>query len=376
MLKYKEFVNEFRGYPVNEVFNKDITTLLSTKYSKDLAKHSNDDRVKNLNNMPIEDFAKIIATEFNVITQINPPGRSGSSKFSSVQFDLEGKTKNIILAGGAVASRGHGFEYDFVNDLQTLQANGVFDAADYRYPNIIKDVIEKFGITENSVLLIDAVGSLNSKREVNITDNGIVIGNGKNLDIGSIVTDVTLTVDNTEYYISLKLGNTVQFSNTGLVGLFPKEDVLDGTIQSEAGKKLLDMLGIDDKIFCDVYNSYGKKKFKAQHELEKSIDSKALEAFVQSSMGHGYYMLHLSDNQKTYQFEQITLEYMKRACQIKSKIGILYGGVTGGAKNVLAEFRTNDFKFEIDFRNRSGGIEPTVMGTKYTYLNWRGVSVD
>ena len=375
MLKYREFVNEFRGYPVNEVYNKDITALLSTKYSKDLAKHSNDDRVKNLNNMSIEDFAKIIATEFNVIPQINPPGRSGSSKFSSVQFDLEGKTKNIILAGGAVPSRGHGFEYDFANDLQTLQANRVFDAADYRYPNIIKDVIEKFGITEDISFTVLPEGHRNQKREVNITDTGIIIGSG-DLNIGSTVSDITLQVGKNLYYISLKLGNTVQFSNTGLVGLFPKDDILDGTVQSEAGKKLLDMLGIDDKIFCDVYNSYGKKKFKAQHELEKSIDSKALEAFVQSSMGHGYYMLHLSDNQKTYQFEEITPEYMKKACQIKSKIGILYGGVTGGAKNVLAEFRTNDFKFEIDFRNRSGGIEPTVMGTKYTYLNWKGVSVD
>jgi len=93
-------------------------------------------------------------------------------------------------------------------------------------------------------------------------------------------------------------------------------------------------------------------------------------------MGYGYFMLHLSDNQKTYQFVEITPEYMKKACQIKSKIDILYGGVTGGAKNVLVDFKTNDFKFEIDFRNRSGGIEPTVMGTKYTYLNWKGVSVD
>ncbi len=375
MLKYREFVNEFRGYPVNEIYNKDITTLLSTKYDKDLAKHSNDDRVKNLNNMSIEDFANIIAKEFKVIPQINPPGRSGSSKFSSVQFDIEGKTKNIILAGGAVATRGHGFEYDFANDLKTLQANRVFDAADYRYPNIIKDVISKFGIDETTSFNVIPEGSKNSKREVNITDNGIVIGN-KNLEIGSTISDITLNVNGKPYYISLKLGNTVQFSNTGLVGLFPKDDIINGEIKNEIGKKLLDMLGVNNEVFCDVYNSYGKKKFKAYHELSKSIDKNALEAFVQSSMGYGYFMLHLSDNQKTYQFVEITPEYMKKACQIKSKIDILYGGVTGGAKNVLVDFKTNDFKFEIDFRNRSGGIEPTVMGTKYTYLNWKGVSVD
>lgn len=374
MLKFKEFSNWL--HVINEKTNKEVTLTLVSKYPDKIGIHSNTDRVKNLANISINDFADMIRSTFNVEPIVNKPGRSGSSKFSSVQFDIDGNSKNIILAGGAVASRGHGFEDNFLADMQTFQANRDLESENYNYPNIVKAIAKQFNITEKTSFIVPdtKAGSANNKREVSQTKDGIVIGNG-NLDIGSTVTDITLDIDGKPYYISLKLGNTVQFSNTGLVDIFKKEDIIKGNISTDIGRNLLNMLGIDMDTFCDVFNSYGKKKFKEKHELEKSFDPKALESFVQSAMGYGYYMLHISDNEKTFEFYEVNEAEMKASTKIVSKMDILYGGVSGGAKNVNVTFKTKSFLFDIDFRNRSGGIEPTVMGTKYKYNIWKGTPV-
>lgn len=378
MLKFKQFINEVLHKTfLNESTNKEIQTSLIDNSNGSLGVHSTDNRIKNLKNLTIDEFANIVKQTLNIQDVIiNPPGRSGSSKFSSVQFEIDGKTRNFVLAGGAIASRGHGFEESFYNDLMALQSNkGDFDESLYNYPNIVKSVITEFGITNETSFTVTKEGAANKKREVTVNPNGgLVIGNG-NLDIGSTITDVTLDINGNKKYISLKLGNSVQFSNTGLVDIFPKSELTSGEIVNKTGITLLDIFGIDNQIFCDVFNSYGKKKFKEFHEYGKSLEPKLLVDFIQSCMGYGYYMLHISDNEKTFEFYEVTENVMKRATQIKSKIDVLYGGVTGGSKNVYASFKTDEFTFEVDFRNRSGSIEPTVMGTKYKYLNWKGVTV-
>jgi hypothetical protein len=374
ILKFKEFTEKVLR-PIYEKSNKEVTQTLVSKYPDKLGLHSEDNRVKNLSKISIEEFSSMIKDTFNVETIINPPGRSGSSKFSSVQFEIEGKTKNILLAGGAVATKGHGFEDNVFSDLVALQSNRVFDEYSYNYPGIIKAIIEEFGIDESTSFTVTKEASANKKRELSISPKGIVIGTG-NLDIGSTITDITLDINGSKKYISLKLGNTVQFSNTGLTDIFPKNEVLSGNITNPLGVKLLEMFGIDNSTFCDVFNSYGKKKFKEFHELEKSVDPESLEDFVRSAMGYGYYMLHIAGNEKTFQFYEVTEAEMKKDTKVVSKMDVLYGGVTGGAKNVYITFKTSNFVFEVDFRNRSGAIEPTVMGTKYNYQNWRGLSVD
>jgi hypothetical protein len=380
MLKYRQFVNELLGeYPqLNEAENnKSLQRILVSTSNGSLGIHSNNNRVKNLKNLTIDEFANHIKKilKLNDVI-INQPGRSGSSKYSSVQFDFDGVTRNFILAGGAIASRGHGFEENFYNDLIALQSNrGDFDPSMYNYPNIVKEFIREFKITDEISFTVTKEGGANKKREVTINPGGgLVIGNG-NLEIGSTITDITLDINGVKKYISLKLGNSVQFSNTGLVNIFPKNELASGKIENKVGNTLLDVFGIDNETFCDVFNSYGKKKFKEVHEYEKSVEPRILTNFVQSCMGYGYYMLHISDNEKTFEFYEVTESIMKRASQIKSKMDILYGGVTGGAKNVYVSFKTDEFLFEIDFRNRSGAVEPTVMGTKYKYLNWKGIAV-
>jgi hypothetical protein len=376
MKKFNQFCDTF--FPVNESSydtNKGLQKRIVDASSGALGIHSTNNRVKNLQNVSIEEFSKLIGALLGVDTQINAPGKSGSSKFPSVQFDYGEKTRNFILAGGAVASRGHEFEDNFLNDLKTLQANRVVDSTSYNYPGIIKAIVDQFGITEETSFTASKEGGANKKRPITVTSNGVVIGEGGNLDIGSTITDITLDINGQKKYISLKLGNTVQFSNTGLVDIFPKTEVESGQITNEKGTKLLGMFGIDNQTFCDVFNSYGKKKFKAFHELEKSIEPKALIEFIQSSMGYGYYMLHIADNEKTFEFYEVTETIMKRATAVKSKLDVLYGGVTGGAKNVYVSFKTDEFFFEVDFRNRSGSVEPTVMGTKYKYLAWKGTDV-
>ena len=367
----------FNDYILNESKAYDnITNKLVSAYPNLFAIHSNSTRIKNTNNISAEEFEQKIQEILNIKNSkiINPP-MSGSSKFKAVKFKYQGSQFMLVLAGGAVASKGHGFEYDLEADLKTLAEHKVYDKELYVYDSIIKDIIKEFNITEKSDIQVIAEGGKNKKRPVLINaDGSMIVGDGT-LDIGHIVTDITLVVDGDSKFFSLKLGPTSQFANTGIATLFPKSEVNTGKISNKLGIKLLDFFGLDNSTFCDVYNSYGKKNFKKQHAT-KSVDKRKVEKFLKSAIGYGYYMIHTNDTADKYKFYKVDKAYMNKASKLGGNVKILYGGTRGKAKNTEVKFETPIFSMTVDFRDRLKGIEPTVMGTKYTYLNFKGKSVE
>ena len=360
------------------MYNIEVTSKLITEYPDLFGKHSDNNKVKNLKSISIEEFAEIIKKTFNVdIKAINPPYKSGSSKFFSVQFNLDGDIKNIILAGKAIPTTGHEFELVLVKDLMNINATGDTNPKAYRYKNLIEDIIDTFGITGESKLNVIHAGGSNKKRGVSYSARGgLIVGTGK-LDIGSTITDITLNIEGqNSHYLSLKKGNTVQFSNISTRNIFPKKDIENYQISNSNAKSLLELFEIDEKIFCEVFNFYGKKDFREFHKSITPKNKELIEDFLESCIGYGYWMLHLSENQENYQFYEVTESVMKSYSKIKGPIRLIYGGVTGKAKQVFVEIETEDLTFQIDFRNRGGGIIPDAMGTKYQYKNWKGVSVN
>jgi hypothetical protein len=372
MLKFKQFVNLI----LEKKTNKEVTSNLVSAYPDLFGTHSTNNRVKNLKNISIEEFAEIIKKTFNVeIMAINPPYKSGSSKFYSVQFNLDGDTKNILLAGKAIPSTGHEFEEVLSKDLMNINITGDTNPKEYRYKNLIEDIIKEFKITGESKLNVRSEGSANKKRGISFSSRGgLIVGTGQ-LDVGSTVSDITLTVDDSTKYLSLKKGNTVQFSNMGTTSFFTKRDIENSKITNKEAKSLLDLFEIDEKTFCEVFNLYGKNDFREFHSQINPKNKEMIEDFIESCVGYGYWMIHLSDNQKTYQFYEVTESVMKSYSKIKGPIKIFYGGVSGKGKQVYVEVETDELIFQIDFRNRAGGINPNAMGTKYQYKNWKGLSV-
>jgi hypothetical protein len=109
MLKYKEFINEVLG---SDSLNESISNVKLQKVIVDssfgnLDIASDEKRVKNTKNISIDDFDSLIKKTLGVLsTEILPPGESGSKQFSSVKFDYDGKSRNIVLAGASVGDDG------------------------------------------------------------------------------------------------------------------------------------------------------------------------------------------------------------------------------------------------------------------------------
>tara|TARA_Y100000385_G_scaffold227608_1_gene238578 strand:- start:28 stop:1152 length:1125 start_codon:yes stop_codon:yes gene_type:complete len=368
--EYKNSLNEAKA-------SKFITQTLISKYPDNFSKHSKTHRVKNLKSISPEEFSQKIKETFKEaenLTIINPP-MSGSTKYPSVQFELDGQSFNIVLAGGAIASKGHGFEYDLEKDLKTLSKVKYFNPDLYIYDYIINDIIKEFNINQDSDINVELEGNLNKKRPIEISENGITVGTDNNLDIGSTVTDITAEIDGDRKYLSLKHGMTVQLANNSITGFIPQSEVKNGKIENKFGLKVFDFFKIDNDLFCRTFNEYKKTNFKQYHET-KSLDPKLVENFMRSAIGYGYYMVHLDDKGKKYMFYPVTKSYMQKASKLSGKAEILYGGSTGKSKMVVVRFSTPVFKIDMEFRNNNKGIEPNILGTKYRYVNFKGSKIE
>ena len=55
-------------------------------------------------------------------------------------------------------------------------------------------------------------------------------------------------------YLSLKLGGTTTFFNIGVKKILTKSEIQTGMVKDKDGIKLLDMFGIDNKTFCQIFN--------------------------------------------------------------------------------------------------------------------------
>ena len=103
---------------------------------------------------------------------------------------------------------------------------------------------------------VDVVGGENTKRPLYFTPKiGLTNPKGSGTNIGKSVTDITLIKDNgEEVYLSLKMGNTVTFFNVGIRTILTPNDIQTYNIRNTDGKKLLKLFGVDEKLFCDVFN--------------------------------------------------------------------------------------------------------------------------
>ena len=180
--RFDKFTN-----PLNEAKqNRKIIDKLIEENPDLFAVHSNTSRVKNVNSITVEEFEQKIQQTLKISkTQIVHPPKSGSSKFPSVAFEYEGDKYNFILAGGHVASKGHGFEYKLQDDLEKLAEIGGFSENTYTYPGIIKDIIKEFKITDNLLpsLTFQRVKDCLSRLKVAFSAKAEVLYTGKDIEI-------------------------------------------------------------------------------------------------------------------------------------------------------------------------------------------------
>ena len=157
-------------------------------------------------------------------------------------------------------------------------------------------------LSKHENIQVSLEGGANTRRPLEFTDIGALIG-GRELNIGHKVTDVTVMGDGNPYYLSLKFGGTVTFFNAGVSRIFTAEQFENGKITNKEAKRLLDMFGVDEKKFIEIFTKYekgAKKSPKQKVNVTRKTNMRALLQLLVTGIGYGYYMVHRKGKKVEY----------------------------------------------------------------------------
>ena len=311
----------------------------------------------------------------NISTLINVVrGLQGSVDLTKVK--RESKIKNLklkfgngSLGGRGVQNKGNLFENQYAKAIEKYNAGDKIEAP---FIKSIEDLYKTYKLKKYPKLNVFEAGALNVKRPITYGNQIVIKAQGQvGLNLGPIVTDLTLkdkegTAGKPIVYLSLKLGGTTTFFNTGVRTVLTPEEIKSNQIKNPQGNRLLKMFGIDKKMFADVFN--GKLKSGVIKNVWPTMNGnakKALENFLQSGIGYGYHVIHkLGTCIKSIKVDE---RYMKEAARPLS-LRIFYGGKTGTGKRVDMEIMTPKYALKLNIRDTQGKDGyPTRMMADFTY---------
>lgn len=264
--------------------------------------------------------------------------------------------------GRGTANKGNAFEGILASDIERWKKGEKLE--DETNLPIIESLEEQYTISKYKKLETKMLGEANTKRPISYTGR-IVVGKGP-VDIGKDVTDVDLIGDGKLIaHLSLKHGGTVTFFNAGILKVLKTSEIKEGRISENDGKKLLDLLGVDNIRMCQIFN--GNSSVSGKVDVSSKIDKNALEYFIQSGIGYGFQMIHKIARNKIKCFF-VDQSYMKVASKIQS-VNVYYGGKTGSGKRIDVEIVTPKYTLKMNLRDSTGNNNgyPTRLMCDYTY---------
>ena len=306
-------------------------------------------------------------------------GISRSVTSTDIYLDLEDFTKTGEFGGqvkgGKKVNMGNQYEDDLTQALIDY-CSGVKVKKYQEHVNIIvAAMVKAYGEGPTKAL---GEGGKNQKRPLKKKGNNIVISAGGSTatnNIGSTLTDITLTVADKPIYLSVKFGDTLSFFNCGIrstgkgkLSLFPEEKMKANVIPKD-GQEYLNMFGIDEAKFIDVFANYGTKSGPTvdDHVQKTDLDNSgkdALEELIASGVGYGYWMVHYTGSK--LEVYEINKDYMDKASTlVGNSVEINYGGATGKGKRIDMLFETKKYEFKFNIRNKQGGVYPTHSNGDY-----------
>lgn len=269
---------------------------------------------------------------------------------------------NGSRGGTGTNNAGLGFEGQVVSDIEKYIQEGV-DSLRFKYPEFMQELHNKI-LSKHTDVRVLLEGGKNTKRPLVFTDVGAMI-KGRELQIGKYLTDVTVFGDGNPYYLSLKYGGTVTFFNAGVSRIFTEDQFKAGKISDNNAKKLLDMFGIDEKRFIDIFEGYSKKtSSKSSKEIvdvTRKVNMSSLLRLLVTGIGYGYYMVHKKG--KKVEFYEMTRRRMMDSAKVQS-VKVLYPKV-GSAKRIDIEVVTKIYIYKINIRNKQGGLYPSHIMCDY-----------
>ena len=305
-----------------------------------------------------------------IALQASTPKNVKVSRSVADDFDLSALSKKYGFkvtagegsrGGRGSKSTGFAFENQITKDIETYIEEGE-TSENFQYPDFMKEFHDDV-LSKHENIQVSLEGGANTRRPLEFTDIGALIG-GRELNIGHKVTDVTVMGDGNPYYLSLKFGGTVTFFNAGVSRIFTAEQFENGKITNKEAKRLLDMFGVDEKKFIEIFTKYekgAKKSPKQKVNVTRKTNMRALLQLLVTGIGYGYYMVHRKG--KKVEYYEMNRRRMMDSAKVKS-VTILYPK-PGSAKRLDIEVVTKLYIFKINIRNKQGGLYPSHIMCDY-----------
>lgn len=266
--------------------------------------------------------------------------------------------------GRGVGNKGNLFESEFRSDILSWWND---NTSYILSSHIIEDLFKKYNIYSWKDLYVDAEGAKNNPRPLIIQNDHVLIHPGL-CSIGDIVTDLTLrntrNKSSNDVYLSLKYSSTVTFFNAGTKKYLPDNELQNGFIKNPKGIILISMFGLDNHLFCSVFNGSNNDTFPIVNTTHL-INKELLEKLIQSGIGYGYHMIHKIKSDIIS--KEISYDYRNHVSSVHDVI-CYYGGKTGTGQRVDIEVFTPVYKLKFNFRNKQGGKYISHLMCDYSYL--------
>ena len=293
-------------------------------------------------------------------------GLKGTVDVSKIkkQVGLDANFK-ITWGDGSRGNRGTGnrgnlFEGQLEDGLNDWIEEG--DYSNNQYKGFITDLINYYDLEDCQVVKVVAEGGENKKRPLKYENGNWKVGDadGSHYDIGSTVTDLTLTTKKgsktSVIYLSLKTSGTTTMSNLGVKKIFTKEDIQSGSIQTDVGLKVLETFGINNDRFCRIFNeAYTGQVRSGGNDPNPRFNRTLLQGMIRGSIGYGYHYTH-KQGSKIKNFP-MTKQLCDRATKVSSVV-VHYGGKTGTGQRVDITVKTPVMELKFNIRDTSGSADP------------------
>ena len=242
-------------------------------------------------------------------------------------------------------NRGNAFEPEFANAMNDWWSGE--KEVDAEMLKAIQDLDKTYNLTKSKKFSVSVDGGENTRRPL-MFGSKILLDNpkGKGYDVGKSVTDLTVTTDKGDIYLSLKLGGTTTFFNVGVKTIMTRKEIESGLIQNKNGLKLLNLFGIDNAKFCAVFNGTGKGG-----RVIAKPNAAAITDLLKSGIGHNYHIIHKMG--KKILSKQMDVGAMNKAAKVSS-VTIYYGGKTGKGKRVDMEMSSATYNCKLNIRDTQG----------------------
>jgi len=290
-------------------------------------------------------------------------GSKSNTEIPITQFE-KSEEFGGMPAGGTRVNKGLLFETDLAKRLDEYvegrQGKGQYASETSK---IIEMCSAKIG---SPVVNFRHEGGANTSRPIVNSGSQVFVSPKDHREHGSKLTDITLVHHNKkESYLSLKYSSTLTFVNSGVSKIFPETEIKKGSISSPVGKAIMSAFGIDELLFCNVFNDYGKGTRHATGvNVSSKIDRNALKLFLSTAIGSDYWMIHGMDGGKIWSW-YMDPSKNNTMSTVSGPIIIDYGGSSGTGKRVNISFSNSFFDFTVNIRNKQSGRYPSHIMCDY-----------